>query len=438
MSSQLVELEGLNRQLQVTVSAEDLQKTYQKRVADFAKNAKLKGFRPGKVPAQVIEQKFGHGLLQESAAQLIESSLKTTLSEKEIRAAGMPAVDFDHQALKKGNGFTFTAKFEVYPTFQLKDLADVEIESVSGEVTEEDVNAALIKFRTQHAEWQEVQDRATKLGDKVTIDFDGTLEDKPLENGSAKNQSLELGSKSMIPGFEDGIIGMKKGETKTIQIAFPTEYHVEDLRGKPVSFVITLHDIKEPKLPALDEKFSEKLGFKDVETLKTKVKENLVALLKDACHAKLKQTTLNKLRELNPVLVPQALIDAEISHLQSVTRNQMRQYIGENKKIDVNKIPLSREPYVDEATKRVVLGMLLAEVIKQHSITIDQTKVQERLMEMASHYPNSSEIINIFTKNRQMMSDIEAYVLEEQAIDVLLKNARVTPVKKSYDAIVNS
>ena len=438
MAAELIKLEGLERKLNITVSAEALQNTYQKKIKSFAKNAKIKGFRPGKVPLNIAEQKFGKGLLHESAAQLIESSLKTTLNAEKIRATGMPNIDFDAEKIKADTPFSFTATFEVYPEIQLKDLTDVDIEAVSGDITESDINSMLVKLRTQHAEWQAVSERAAKLGDRVKIDFDGMLEDKPLENGSGKNHSLELGSKSMIPGFEDGIIGMKKDETKTINIAFPADYHVETLRAKPVTFTITLHEIEEPKLPALDERFAEKLGFQEgADALKQKVKENLETQLKEATKNQLKKAVLDKLREKNPIEIPKTLVNAEITHLQDRTRHQMQQYMGNKKKIDASTFPLSREPYVEEATSRVALGLLLAEVIKIHNITVDEMRVQARLKEMTAHFPNPSEFIEIFTKNQQMMSDIEAAVLEEQAIDALLEKARVTHVKKSYDAIIS-
>lgn len=438
MTAQLEKLDGLNRQLSITVSADEIEKAYQKKVQDFSRNAKLKGFRPGKVPATVVEQKFGHGLLQETAAQLIESSLQQTLQDQKIRMAGFPQIDFKHETLKRGDAFSYVAKFEVYPEVELKDLQDVEVESPSAEVVEDDVSAMLIQLRTQHSEWN-IVDRAAKLGDRVKIDFDGVIDGKPMEHGSAKDHTLELGSKSMIPGFEDGIIGMKKGETKAIDITFPAEYHVEDLRSKPVTFTITLHDIEEPALPALDDAFATKLGVKDgVDALKKNVRERMENELKENTRVMLKQNVLDKLMAQNPIDVPAALIDSEISHLQEMTRQQMRQYLGKDAKIDVSKFPLSRDPYVENAKRRVVLGLLLAEAIKKHQIILDQAQVQVRLREMAAQYGNPDQIMPMLMQNKRMVSDVEAFVLEEQAIDALLKSARVLDVKKSYDAVMNA
>jgi len=437
MAAKLEQLEGLKRQLAVTVLAEDMKNAYQKKVAEVSSKAQIKGFRPGKVPVTVVEQKFGKGLLHETAAELIDSTFQAHIVEQNIRIAGRPEIDFNHETLTKNENFDYTAKFEVYPDVQLKDLTDIEIESASGEITDDDVAGMLIQLRTQHAEWETV-DRASKLGDRIQIDFEGEIEGKPLEQGSATGSWLELGSHTMIPGFEEGLIGVVKDEKKTLSISFPTEYHVETLRGKPVTFAVTVHEVQEPKLPVLDDAFAKKVGVEEgLDALKTQVKEKMQTELNEAAHANVKRIVLDKLMALNPVEVPTALLDAEIAHLQEMTRQQIRQYRRELTDDQIKKFPLAREPYVEDAKKRVILGLLLAEVIQQAKIKVDQKKVQERLQEMAARYGKVEEMMPIILKNKHMVSDIEAFVLEEQAIQTLLSKARVSEVKKSYDAIMN-
>lgn len=437
MTAKLEQLEGLKRQLSVTVLAEEVSKNYHKKVADFAHQAKLKGFRPGKVPVKVVEQKFGKGLLHEAAAELIDRSFNTQLTEQKIKIAGMPQIDFDFNMLNKNNAINYIAKFEVYPEVTLKDLTDVEIESVSGEINDDDVSAMLVQLRTQHAEWHSV-DRTAKLGDRLKIDFDGMVDDKPLEKGNAKNHVLELGSNTMIPGFEEGLIGIKKGETKTLNIAFPADYHVESLREKPAAFTVVVHDVQEPKLPVLDDEFAKKIGVTDgLDALKKQAKEKMQSELNEIARAQTKKIVLDKLLSLNSITVPVALIDAEINHLQNMTRQQIAQY-RRLSEADMKKIPLERAAFEEDAKKRVVLGLLLAEVIKAHDIKLDQEKVRERLSVMATQYGDPAQILPIILKNKQMVSDVEAFVLEEQAVQALLTKARVLPVKKSYDAIINA
>ena len=435
MTEKLAQLDGLNRELTVTVSADDLKTAYQKKINEFSRVAKIKGFRPGKVPAHVVERQFGRGILHESAAELIDATFKKEADK--IKIAGQPQIDFDHEALKLEESFFYTAKFEVYPEIQLKDLSGLEIESASGEVGDDDVSSMLVQLRTQHAEWVAV-DRAAKLGDRLTIDFDGVMDGKPLEQGSASGSKLELGSNTMIPGFEDGLIGAKKDEKKTLNISFPAEYHVEALRAKPVTFTVTVHEIEEPKLPALDDEFAKKVGVTDgLDALKKQMKEKMQSELNDTAQATVKRIVLDKLMELNPTEVPSALVDAEIEHLQNMTRQQIRQYRRELSDADIKKFPLAREPYVEDAKKRVVLGLLLAEVIKHDEIKVDQKKVEERLKEMAARYGNVDEILPIIMKNKPMVADVEAFVLEESAIQALLSKASVVETKKSYDAIMN-
>lgn len=435
MTEKLAQLDGLKRELTVTVSADDLKTAYQKKINEFSRVAKIKGFRPGKVPAHVVERQFGRGILHESAAELIDATFKKEADK--IKIAGQPQIDFDHEALKLEESFFYTAKFEVYPEIQLKDLSGLEIESASGEVGDDDVSSMLVQLRTQHAEWVAV-DRAAKLGDRLTIDFDGVMDGKPLEQGSASGSKLELGSNTMIPGFEDGLIGAKKDEKKTLNISFPAEYHVEALRAKPVTFTVTVHEIEEPKLPALDDEFAKKVGVTDgLDALKKQMKEKMQSELNDTAQATVKRIVLDKLMELNPTEVPSALVDAEIEHLQNMTRQQIRQYRRELSDADIKKFPLAREPYVEDAKKRVVLGLLLAEVIKHDEIKVDQKKVEERLKEMAARYGNVDEILPIIMKNKPMVADVEAFVLEESAIQALLSKASVVETKKSYDAIMN-
>lgn len=439
MTEKLEQLEGLKHKLAVTVLAEDLKKAYQQRVTDFSKRANLKGFRPGKVPPTVVEQKFGHGLLHEAAVALIQSTFDAQVKTHGLKVAGTPHIDFDHEKLQKDQSFDYAAIFEVFPDVTLKGLSGVSIESLCGVVTDEDVSATLIKMRTHHAEWQDV-DRAAKKGDRIQIDFEGMLNDQPLERGNAKGAWLELGSNSMVLGFEDGLIGVKKGEERVLSIAFPEDYHVAELRAKPVAFTVMTHLVQEPKLPALDNAFAEKMGIKEggLDALKKMVKERMQAELDVAAKAVLKQSVLDRLMAANPILVPQALLDAEIANLQEMTRRQIQMYRQDLSKSDIKNMSLSKEPYIEEAKKRVTLGLLLAEVIKENNMQIAADKVDAKLKEVAAAYPNPEQVISAFRQNRQLLSEIEASVLEEQAIDHLLTDATLVEVKKSYDAIMNA
>ena len=437
MSGTLAQLEGLKRQISIQVSGEELNAAYAKHLAEISKTANIKGFRPGKVPVSVLEQKFAKSLLQEAAVELIQKSFDAEVKKQTLKLAGLPSIDFDPTALKKGEGFEYKAAFETYPEVALKDLSGVVIERADGEINDSDVENMLIKMRTQHAEWHAV-DRAAKLGDRLTIDFDGMMDGKPLDRGSAKDAKLELGSNSMIPGFEDGLIGAKKGETRVVNISFPAEYHVENLRGKPVEFTITVHNIEEPKLPALDDAFAKKMGVDEgIDELKKKIKDRMEAEIKEAAHQALKTAVFDKLMGLNIIEAPSALVDAEIQNLQHMMRQRMRSFNPNMTEAQMNAMPMAREMFVDEAKKRVILGLLLAEVIKANTITVDQERVKKQIEKMAANHPNSAEVISMYNKNDRLRSEIEAYILEEQAVEALLTKATVSTVKKNYDALIH-
>jgi len=435
--STLSVLEGLKRKLVSTVSQEDFKHVYEKHLSEITRTATLKGFRTGKVPKDVLEQKFGRGLLQESAAELIRKDFEAQIQAKQVKLVGMPSIDFDAAALKKNTAFDYTATFEIYPDIQLKELIDIEFEKAEGIATDEDVDNMLIRIRTQYAEWQPVE-RPAKLGDRLTIDFDGMTDGKPLERGSAKGMLLELGSNNMIPGFEEGLIGAKKDEMKALSLSFPKDYHVENLRGKPVEFTVIVHKIEEPKLPALDDAFAEKMGIeKGIVELKQKMKERMQTEMNEMANQTLKNNAFDKLTSLNAIDVPSVLIEAEIYNLQNTMRQRMRMFNPKMTESQLNEMPLSRDLFAEDAKKRVVLGLLLAEIIKANGIKLNQDRVQKQFAKMAANEPNPEAAISAYHKNDRLRSDVEAFVLEEQALELLLAKAIITKVKKNYDAIIN-
>ena len=235
------------------------------------------------------------------------------------------------------------------------------------------------------------------------------------------------------------MIGVKKDDKLTLFLTFPKDYHVDNLRDKPVQFAIVVHEVEEPKLPALDDAFAKKAGVEGgVDALKTKIKERMQQELNDAAKALLKKEVLEQLQTLNTIEVPPALIETEIQHLQRMTRQQFRQFNPSMKEADINKLPLTREPFEAEAKKRVLLGLLLAEVVRHNNIKADQNRVRERLENIAAQYGDVSQVLPILLKNKSMISEVEAFILEEQAVDILLSKARVSESKKSYDAIMNA
>ena len=293
------------------------------------------------------------------------------------------------------------------------------------------------KIRKQHAEWTGVE-REAKEGDRVTMDFEGFIGDEAFEGGKANDFQLEIGSKQMIPGFEDGVIGAKPESDCEITLPFPDDYHAPDLAGKDAKFKIKVHKVEEPKLPEVDDKLAEKMGVTEggMDAFKKKIRGNMERELKQRLQAKLKEQTLSKLTELNKeVLVPKALIDQEVEHLKNMTKQQMAAQQGDKK---LPELDLPSHLYEPQAKQRVLLGLLLAELIKKHDLKVEESQVKDRINELAASYQKPEEVADWYLKNKQVMAEIEASVLEDMAVEKLLESAKVNEKAESYDKIVES
>ena len=426
------QLEGLKRRLTIKISEDQVDSAYNKKLSQVQKNIKMPGFRPGKVPQNIIEQRHGKDLLNEIASELFDSSFRDALTEHNLNPAAQPSID--SQVIEKNKPVEFTASFEVLPDIDLNDLDGVAIDKVEVALTEEDENKALERVLKQHVTWTEV-DRAAKEGDQLTFDFEGSINGTPFDGGKSEGFSLELGSKQMIPGFEDQLIGFSVGDEKDIEVTFPENYGVIDLAGKPAVFRIKVHKVAEAELPDANDDFAKQLGIEGgfdalKEQLRTMLTREAERQLKNTLHNDVSNALLTK----NDIEVPQALVDAEVDHLHQSARQQMAMQQGKQQLPDVD---LPKEPYIEEATKRVKLGLLLAEVIKLNEIKLDQTKLQERMMEMFSSYPNPQQMLEYYQNNKQMRAQLESQVLEEQAIEFLLEKADINSISKAYEEIMN-
>lgn len=431
MQTAVKTLEGLEREMTVTLSAEEVKEAYTEKLKEVAKTVKVDGFRKGKIPIDVIEKKLGSNIRQEVASDLIQKSFPKAIDENKIKIAGAPRVKPGE--LIKDQPLEYTVNFEIFPEFTLKDLEGQSLETIKSEVADADVNKMLETIQKQFADWTEIDQKAAN-GHRVVIDFDGFLNNEPFEGGKSAQYPLELGSKSMIPGFEDGLIGVVSGEEKDLNIMFPADYPNEKLAGKETVFKIKVHKVEEAKLPNLDDTLAEKMGIKGgITELQNDVRKQMELELRRIIESRNKATILDKLIELNPITLPGGLVETEIKHLQEMTLQQMAAQQG---KKELPKIDLPRDPFVSQAERRVKLGLLLAEVIKNFSIVINHDKVHEKIKEMASSYQQPDQVEKWYHNNREMLSEIEAVVLEEEAIARLLGNANVSEKLLSYqDAI---
>ena len=422
---------GLERRLTIGVPAEEVESEVQKRLQKAAKNIRLNGFRKGKVPMKVVKERFGAGVRQEVVGEVINRSFVEAVSKESVKPAGQPAIE--PKELGEGKDLEFVATFEVYPTVELGDFASYEITRYKAAVTEADVDKMVEVLREQQASFEAVE-RAAADGDQVNIDFVGTKDGEEFEGGSAQGHDLVLGSGSMIPGFEEGLLGLSAGEEKVIPLTFPEDYQAEDLRGAAVEFKVKVNTVSEKVLPELDKAFYAKFGVeKGGKTqFRKDVKANMVRELGQAVKNKTKSQVMNALLESHKLELPKALVASEID----VLRNQMMQrFGGQQQNFDIKSL-LPDTMFEEEAQRRVTLGLVVGEVIKESDIQVDPAQVRSMVEELASTYEEPEQVVEYYYSNRELLSGVESAVLEDQVVEHILGAAKVTDETSSYDDIV--
>lgn len=430
--AKLENLEGLERKLQVEISSEEVNAAYQKRLEKVCSTIKLPGFRPGKVPQSVVETRFSKGLCEEVASELVQNSLPKLVEEQDIKLVGQPRIESGD--LKKDAPYQYSAFFEVYPEIELNELSGVEVEKSVAPVTDEDLSETMTQIQQQHADWSEV-DRSAIDGDRLKIDFEGFMNGVAFDGGKADGFEVVIGSKKMVPGFEDGLIDLKAGDESEVAVVFPENYQPKDLAGKEATFKIKVHAVSEPTLPELDDELAKKMGVEGgFSELQDKVKANLEREVTNRLKNTFKENLMNSLLDKNEILVPDTLVQAEIKHMQQMRDQQLAAAQGGSKPAGNSNLPTDH--FREEALKRVQLGLLLSEVIKKYELSCDQAKVDERINDLASAYPQKEQIVSFYKGNKQMLAQIEAAVLEDQALEKLAESANIKEVTMSFKEVM--
>ena len=421
--------QGLGRRLSITVPADTIKQAVKKELINAAKSVRIDGFRKGKVPMNIVEQRYGASVRQDVLGEAMQRSFVDAIIKEKINPAGAP--NYVPGEYKEGEDFTFAVEFEVYPEVELKGLENIEVEKPVVEVNDEDVDAMLDTLRKQQATWKET-DRAAEAEDRVTVDFTGSIDGEEFEGGKASDFVLAMGQGRMIPGFEEGLAGHKAGEEFSIDVNFPEDYHAENLKGKAAKFAIVLKKVEERELPELTEEFIKRFGVADgsVAGLRTEVRKNMERELKGAVRNRIKSQAIDGLVSANEIDVPAALIDGEID----VLRRQAAQRFGGNEK---QALELPRELFEEQAKRRVVVGLLLGEVISTNDLKADEDRVKTLIEEMASAYEDPSEVIEFYSKNKELMNNMRNVALEEQAVEALLAKAKVTEKATTFSELMN-
>lgn len=421
--------QGLGRRLSITVPADTIKQAIKKELINAAKSVRIDGFRKGHVPMNIVEKRYGASVRQDVLGDAMQRSFVDAIIKEKINPAGAP--NYVPGEYKEGEDFTFAVEFEVYPDVELKGLDSIEVEKPVVEVHEADVDTMLETLRKQQATWND-SDNAVKAEDRVTVDFTGSIDGEEFEGGKASDFVLAMGQDRMIPGFEEGLLGHKAGEEFIIDVNFPEDYHAENLKGKAAKFAIVLKKVEERELPELSEDFIKRFGVADgtVAGLRSEVRKNMERELKGAVRNRIKTQAIDGLVTANEIDVPAALIDGEVD----VLRRQSAQRFGGKEK---QAMELPRELFEEQAKRRVVVGLLLGEVISTNDLKADEDRVKTLIEEMASAYEDPSEVVEYYSKNKELMSNMRNVALEEQAVEALLAKAKVTEKPTTFSELMN-
>lgn len=419
----------ISRKMVVTVPGQRLVEETDKRLKRLAKTVKMDGFRPGKVPFNVVKTRYADSVHYEVVQQLIEQTMREALEQEEVVPAAVP--DITPTAMEQGKDLEYTADFDVFPEFSKLDLSGVTVEKATAEVGAEQVDSTLENMRKQQVSWKEVK-RKSKKGDRVLIDFDGSIDGERFSGGKAEEYPVVLGEGQMLPDFEKGLVGVKGGEDTTIEVNFPEDYQGQEVAGKKAEFAIKVHSVSAPELPELDEEFAKRYNVDDMDALKTDIEKNLLSNVESQLSMVNRKRVLNAVLEENKVEVPRKMVHEEIHRMIDTQKEQMRQ-----RGMDPEQFSPSHEQLEPEAQRRVGLGLIMMEIINKDNIVVDPDKVREYVENMAVSYEKPQEFVDWYYADKQRLQQVESVVMENQVVDHLLASATVKEKAVTVDDLLN-
>lgn len=421
---------ALERRLDLSIAIADIDKEVEQRLKRMGKNVKLPGFRPGKVPFNIVKQQYGGQARSEALGEAVDRAFGEAVRSQSLRVAGYPRVE-----AKSGESAThieFTAIFEVYPEFKLGDLSAAEIERPVLAVGAAEIDKTLDILRKQRVRY-EAADRAAAKGDRVVIDFLGKKDGEPFQGGQANDYPFVLGEGSMLADFENAVEGLKAGEAKTFDMSFPADYFAKDLAGQQVQFEITVKKVESAVLPEVNEEFAKQLGVADgdVAKMRTEIETNLSREVKKRITAKVKDQVMDALLKANSIEVPAALVEHEVERLMQSARQDM-----ESRGFKTKDMPMQPEWFTEQAKRRVTLGLILAELVKTENLHAQPEKLRTLVEEAAQSYENPAEVVQWYYAQPQRLAEVEAVAVEDNVVEWVLSRAKVTDKAVAFDELM--
>jgi len=426
-------LEKLERKITLTLPADVIQNEVAARLKRIARDVKMDGFRPGKVPMNVVAQRYGYSVHYEVMNDKVGEAFASAANEAQLRVAGQPRIT-EKEGAPEGQ-LAFDAVFEVYPEVKIGDLSSASVEKLAAEVDDAAIDRTLDILRKQRRTFaQRAQDQAAQDGDRVTIDFEGKIDGEPFEGGKAEAFQFIVGDGQMLKEFEDAVRGMKSGESKTFPLAFPEDYHGKDVAGKTADFLVTVKKIEQANLPAVDEALAKSLGVADgsVEGLRADIRKNLEREVKFRLQSRNKAAVMDALVGVAELELPNAVVQAELERMVEGARADLKQRGIK----DADKAPIPEELFRPQAERRVRLGLVVAELVKQHELHAKPEQIKAHVEELAASYEKPADVVRWYQGDQRRMAEVEAIVIENNVTEFVLSKAKVNDKSVSFDELM--
>ncbi len=420
-------LEKLERKITLSLPANVIQNEVANRLKRLARDVKMDGFRPGKVPMNVVAQRYGYSVHYEVMNDKVGEAFATAANEAQLRVAGQPKIT-EKEGAPEGE-LTFDAVFEVYPEVKIGDLTTAAVEKVSADVDAAAIDRTLEILRKQRRTFaQRAQDQAAQDGDRATIDFTGKIDGEPFEGGKAEAFQFIVGDGQMLKEFEDAVRGMKQGESKTFPLAFPEDYHGKDVAGKTADFLVTVNKLEAAHLPEVDEALAKSLGIADgtVEGLRADIKKNLEREVKFRLQARNKQSVMDAL------VVPKSVVQSELDRLVEGARADLKQRGVK----DAEKAPIPEELFRPQAERRVRLGLVVAELVRANELQAKPEQIKSHIEELAASYEKPADVVRWYQGDNRRMAEVEAIVIENNVTEFVLSKAQIAEKVVSFDELM--
>lgn len=431
---QIEQVSALERRVKVSVPMGEVAKEVEARLKRLSRTVKMQGFRPGKVPMKMVAQNYGFQVQNDVMSERINAAIYHAIEENKLRVAGAPRVEAAKEQAAEGESAEFFATFEVYPDIKFGDWQAAEVEKVVTPVTDAEVDKTVEILRKQRQIFETVE-RTSTAGDRVTVDFVGRIEGVEFDGGKADDFAFELGSKQMLPEFDAAATGLKAGETKTFPLAFPADYHGKDVAGKTAEFTLTVKSVAAPKLPALDAEFAKQLGIDDGDLVKMRadVKSNLEREVQGRLKTRTKESVMNALVKVAEFEVPKALIEQDIQRLRELAQQDLKQ-----RGIKTDGMPFPADLFQAQADRRVRLGLIVGELVKQHKIEATQEQIRAYIEEFSKSYEDPASVVAWYFADRKRLADVEAAVLEDNVVDWVLGKVKVAEKPLAFDELMGA